>query len=178
VAGHLHERGVPVYLHGEDHVLLRTGKEPWKREASGLGTMKYLVRPGALGFFGHMARNGALKPPKIPDPISISGGDVLDVPGRPHVVHTPGHTPGHCVFHFQAPGALLVGDLLCTWHPLSGRRGPQIMPASFNVSSAQTLDSLAKIEGLAAEVMLSGHGEPWTGGAAEAAELARKAGPS
>lgn len=178
VAGHLHERGVPVHLHAEDHELLRTGKEPWKREGSARGALKYFVRPRVLGFFGHMARNGAMKPPKIPDPISISDGDLLDVPGRPRVVHTPGHTPGHCVFHFEERGALLVGDLLCTWHPLSGRRGPQIMPASFNVSSEQCLGSLAKIERLNAEVVLSGHGEPWTGGAAEAAELARKAGPS
>ena len=31
---HLHARGVPVFLHEGDHELLRTGKEPWKREAS------------------------------------------------------------------------------------------------------------------------------------------------
>jgi hypothetical protein len=31
---------------------------------------------------------------------------------------------------------------------------------------------------LPADVLLPGHGEPWTGGAAEAVRLARAAGPS
>src|SRR6185437_6164654 len=32
VAGKLHERGVPVLLNPADQELLKTGKEPWKRE--------------------------------------------------------------------------------------------------------------------------------------------------
>jgi glyoxylase-like metal-dependent hydrolase (beta-lactamase superfamily II) len=175
VAGRLHERGVPVYLHEGDHELLRTGKEPWKREASALTALGH-VR--AWGFFGHMTRNGALKPPHIDDPVAIVDGGELDVPGRPQVIHTPGHTNGHCALHFERQGALFVGDLICTWHPLTGRLGPQLMPRSFNVSSRQSLDSLARIEGLAADVTLPGHGEPWTAAPAEAAARAREAGPS
>jgi glyoxylase-like metal-dependent hydrolase (beta-lactamase superfamily II) len=52
------------------------------------------------------------------------------------------------------------------------------MPASFNVSSAQCLDSLGRIEGLSAAVVLPGHGEPWTDGPAAAAARAREQGPS
>jgi glyoxylase-like metal-dependent hydrolase (beta-lactamase superfamily II) len=175
VAGKLHERGVPVLLHPDDHELLKTGKEPWKREGSALSILR---RPRAFGFFGHMVRNGALKPPHIDDPVSIADGDVLDVPGGPRVVHTPGHTPGHCAIHFERQGALIVGDLLCTWHPVLGRLGPQLMPAAFNVSSAQCLESLGRIEGLSAAVVLPGHGEPWTEGPATAAARARETGPS
>jgi glyoxylase-like metal-dependent hydrolase (beta-lactamase superfamily II) len=175
VAGKLHDRGVPVLLHPADHELLKTGKENWKRER---GALSALGHPRAFGFFGHMVRNGALKPPRIDDPIPIGDGEVLDVPGAPRVILTPGHTPGHCALHFERVGALLVGDLLCTWHPLLGRLGPQIMPASFNVSSAQCLASLGKIEGLSAAVVLPGHGEPWTEGPASAAAQARETGPS
>jgi glyoxylase-like metal-dependent hydrolase (beta-lactamase superfamily II) len=175
VAGRLHERGVPVYLHAADHELLKTGKETWKREGSALSVLGH---PRAWGFFWHMARNGALKPPHIDDPIPITHGDELEVPGRPRVIHTPGHTPGHCSLHFERHGALLVGDLLCTWHPILGRRGPQILPAAFNVSSAQALESLGRIEQLSADVVLPGHGEPWTGGPAEAVAHAREVGPS
>jgi glyoxylase-like metal-dependent hydrolase (beta-lactamase superfamily II) len=175
VAGRLHERGVAVYLHPGDHELLRTGKEPWKREGSALPVLRH---PRVWGFFWHMSRNGALKPPHIEDPAPIADGEELDVPGRPRVVHTPGHTPGHCALHFERHGALFVGDLLCTWHPVLGRLGPQIMPAAFNVSSAQSLESLGHIEGLSADVVLPGHGEPWTGGPAEAAKRASEAGPS
>jgi glyoxylase-like metal-dependent hydrolase (beta-lactamase superfamily II) len=164
-----------VYLHTADHELLRTGKETWKREGSALSVLRH---PGAWGFFLHMARNGALKPPHIDDPIAINHDDELDVPGRPRVIHTPGHTPGHCSLHFERHEALFTGDLLCTWHPILGRTGPQIMPSAFNVSSAQALESLGRIEHLSAEVVLPGHGEPWTGGPAEAVKRARETGPS
>jgi len=175
IAGKLHERGVPIYLHPEDQQLLQTGKESWKREASQLSPLRHLR---AYPFFFHMARNGALKPPHIEDPKAIADGDELDVPGRPQVVHTPGHTPGHCAIYFAQHSALFAGDLMCTWHPLLGRTGPQVMPASFNVSSAQCLESLKRIEPLFANVTLVGHGEPWTGTPAEAAAQARETGPS
>jgi glyoxylase-like metal-dependent hydrolase (beta-lactamase superfamily II) len=175
VAGQLRERGVPVFLHEGDHELLRTGKEPWKREA---GPLPVLLHVRAWGFFAHMMRNGALKPPHIDDPVAIADGEELDVPGRPRVIDTPGHTNGHCALHFQRHGALFVGDLLCTWHPVTGRLGPQIMPRAFNVSSQECLDSLARIEGLDANLLLPGHGEPWSEGPAAAAARAREAGPS
>jgi glyoxylase-like metal-dependent hydrolase (beta-lactamase superfamily II) len=175
IAAKLHQRGVPIYLHPADHELLRTGKESWKREASSRPALRH---PRIWKFFGHMARNGALKPPKIDDPRSITDGDELDVPGRPRVIHTPGHTPGHCVFCFERHGTLFTGDLLVTWHPVLGRRGPQIMPASFNLSSSQCLESLDRIEGLGAGVVLPGHGEPFSGSPAEAAAEARQTGPS
>ena len=175
VAGQLHDRGVPIYLHPADHELLKTGKESWKREGSGLSVLRH---PRAFGFFAHMVRNGALKPPHIDDPRSIGDESDLDVPGRPRVVHTPGHTPGHCALHFERHGALFVGDLICTWHPLLGRRGPQIMPSAFNMSSAQALESLGRIEQLSAAAVLPGHGEPWTSGPAEAVAQARATGTS
>jgi glyoxylase-like metal-dependent hydrolase (beta-lactamase superfamily II) len=137
-----------------------------------------ILRPNIWPFFIHMMRNGATKPPKIDDPVPIGDGDVLDVPGRPRVVHTPGHTPGHCTLHFERQDALFTGDLLVTWNPLKGRRGPQIMPAAFNVSSDECLASLGKIEALGATNVLSGHGEPWTKGVESAVGQARQAGKS
>jgi glyoxylase-like metal-dependent hydrolase (beta-lactamase superfamily II) len=175
VAGPLHDRGVPVMLHAADHELMRTGKEPWKRERK---PFPQILRPGVWVFFVHMMRNGALKPPKITDPQAIADGDALDVPGRPRVLHTPGHTPGHCVFHFEGRRALFTGDLLCTWNPLTGRRGPQIMPAAFNVSSDECFSSLGRIESLEVDAVLPGHGEPWTDGARTAVAAAREAGKS
>jgi glyoxylase-like metal-dependent hydrolase (beta-lactamase superfamily II) len=105
---------------------------------------------------------------------TFSDREVLGVPGRPRVVHTPGHTPGHCAFHFEAHGALFVGDAMCTWNPLTGERRPQLMPPrGFNVSNATARESLGRIEGIEAEVLLVGHGEPWHDGPAAAVEQAR-----
>lgn len=175
VVGHLHERGVPVHLHPADSELLRTGKEPWKREGK---ILPHLFAPRVWGFLGHMVRNGALKPPKIADPTPMADGDELELPGRPRIVHTPGHSPGHCAIYLEGPKVLFTGDLICTWHPLTGQVGPQIMPAAFNVSSDQCLESLARIELLDAAVVLPGHGEPWREGAAAAVARARQAGKS
>ena len=175
VAGRLHDRGVPVYLHESDHELLRTAHEPWKRERK---PFPQILRPGVWPFFVHMVRNGALKPPKIDDPVTIADGDVLEVPGHPRVVHTPGHTPGLCSFYFENQRTLIVGDLLCTWNALTGRLGPQVMPAAFNVSSDESLASLGKVESLSAAGVLVGHGEPWTDGVESAVARAREAGKS
>lgn len=174
VAGRLHARGVPVYLHPEDEELMRTGKQS-KREGSPL---PYLRRPAVWSFFIHMARNGGLKPARIEDTRPIADGDQLDLPGSPRILHTPGHTNGHCAIHFEGVGALFVGDLMCTWNPLSGRLGPQIMPSAFNISSAQCMASLDRIEDIEARALLPGHGEPWREGVRAAVARAREASPS
>ena len=73
---------------------------------------------------------------------------------------------------------LLTGDALVTRNPLTGRIGPQIMPSGLNRDTPQALRSLDRIDGLPADVILPGHGEPWTAGTAEAARSARAAGRS
>ena len=62
---------------------------------------------------------------------------------------------------------------MCALSPLTRRRGPQLMPSSFNVSNRQALESLARVEGLEADVVLFGHGEPWHDGPAAAVAEAR-----
>jgi glyoxylase-like metal-dependent hydrolase (beta-lactamase superfamily II) len=102
----------------------------------------------------------------------------VDVPGAPRAIHTPGHTAGHAAFWLESRGVLVMGDLLCTRNPLTGARGPQLMPSAFNLSNSTILDSLSKVESLDAGVLLFGHGEPWTQGAADAVRRARETGPT
>ena len=66
----------------------------------------------------------------------------LDVPGRPRVIHVPGHTPGMSAVYAEDRRALMTGDALVTRNPLTGRRGPQIMPSGLNRDSQQALRSL------------------------------------
>jgi hypothetical protein len=52
------------------------------------------------------------------------------------------------------------------------------MPSGLNSDTPQALRSLAALDGIPADTLLPGHGEPWTGTATEAVRLARAAGPS
>ena len=55
---------------------------------------------------------------------------------------------------------LLTGDALVTRNPLTGRIGPQVMPAAFNTDSTVALESLASLERATASTVLPGHGIP------------------
>lgn len=46
----------------------------------------------------------------------------LDVPGRPRVLATPGHTYGHVALHLPDRDAVITGDALVTLDPYTGRR--------------------------------------------------------
>jgi glyoxylase-like metal-dependent hydrolase (beta-lactamase superfamily II) len=168
------EARIPVYVHEEDAKMTRTGKPPGGER----GLRPYVLKPRVYRLLAHGMRNGAARPPKLPDAETFTAGGVLDVPGRPRVAHAPGHTRGCCAFHFADRGVLLAGDVLCTRNPITGREGPQIMPGSFTVDIRQALGSLSALEELEADVIGVGHGEPWTGGPREAVAAARKAGPS
>jgi glyoxylase-like metal-dependent hydrolase (beta-lactamase superfamily II) len=169
------ETGALVYVHADDESLAATGKQSDKREASFL---PYLRFGHAWRLLFHLTGAGAMKPRPIRELTTYADGETLDVPGRPRVIHTPGHTSGHCSLFFESAGALIAGDELCTLNPFTGARGQQLMPRAFNVSSAKCLDSLTKLEGVDAEVLAFGHGEPWRASAAAAFEHARATGPT
>jgi glyoxylase-like metal-dependent hydrolase (beta-lactamase superfamily II) len=167
------EAGVPVFVHAADKELALEGKQP-KRERSMLPYLRY---PAAWRLLWELSRSGGPRLRRVGHVVTFGDGDVLDVPGRPRAVHTPGHSNGHCAFHLPGHGALFVGDALCTRNPLTGRDGPQLLPAAFAVSSAVALESLARLEQLDG-VVLCGHGEPWREGAAQAVARAREVGPT
>ena len=154
--------------------LTTTGKPPGKNEKP---MTSYLRYPHAYKLTAHLISAGGVPKP-VQEVTTFGDGDELDVPGKPRVVHTPGHTAGHVVFFLESRGVLLMGDLLCTLNPLTGRRSPQLMPQAFNVSSATMLDSLSRIEELEAPTLAFGHGDPWTQGVASAVRAARELGPT
>ena len=92
------------------------------------------------------------------------------------MIATPGHSPGHVAFHLPDRGVLIGGDALCTYNPLTGKRGPQLMPKAFAFDVGQAQASLDALERIDAGVLLLGHGEPWTDGPAEAVARAREFG--
>jgi glyoxylase-like metal-dependent hydrolase (beta-lactamase superfamily II) len=70
---------------------------------------------------------------------------------------------------------LFVGDALATLNVLSGKTGPQLAP--FGSDLAEARESLRRIEALEADLLLPGHGQPWTGGVGEAVRLIRGEAP-
>src|SRR3954470_11864776 len=172
MAAKMRAAGARVLVHEADDAKLRK-PAPKSGDGAPIKLVPLMVRPAFWRFMGHMARNGGAKPDAVTDAETFADGDVLDVPGRPRVVHTPGHTDGHCALLFESKRALFVGDELCTWQPLSGERGPRLMPKQFDVSYARAGESLARLEKLEADVLLPGHGDPWTGSSADAVAQAR-----
>ena len=170
------ELGAPVFVHAEDRELATTAKAFGKNEAS---LLPYLRHAAAWKLLTGLARGGGMKPVKIGE-VTTFGGDseTLDVPGRPRVLHTPGHTPGHCILHFESRGVLAVGDLICTWNPLTGGRGPQLLPRAFNQSTQRMVESLGRLDETDAALTVFGHGDPWRDTPHAAAEHARSVGPT
>jgi glyoxylase-like metal-dependent hydrolase (beta-lactamase superfamily II) len=166
------EAGARVLVH-EDDVVLATTRKQKDREAPMLPELR---RPAAWKLIAEFTRNGGSRVPPVGEVETYAGGATLDVPGRPTVVHTPGHTPGHCVVHFPERGVVMVGDALCTYHPMRGTSGPQLMPRCLTTNTEQALASLDHIAALDAGTVLPGHGEPWTEGTAQAVERVRAAG--
>jgi glyoxylase-like metal-dependent hydrolase (beta-lactamase superfamily II) len=174
LAGKLADAGARVLIHAEDAGLAARPRP----QAPNVSLLRALATSGsARRFMFRMARGGGGRPPRLTDTETFADGDELDVPGRPRVIHTPGHTAGHCALHFPEHGALFAGDLLCTWHFVTGRTGPQTMPRAANVDTAQSVASLSRIEPVQASVVLPGHGDPFQGSPREAAEAARAVEP-
>ncbi|MDX6476083.1 MAG: hypothetical protein QOH95_1594 [Gaiellaceae bacterium] len=149
------ELDIPVYVHREDEELATTGKQFGKTEGSMLPYFRY---PAASRLVFELLRNGGAKSRPIERVTRYGDGEELPVPGRPRVIHTPGHSPGHSAF--VAGDVLFAGDALCTLNPLTGKRGPQLLPSAFNASNQQALSSLDNLVGSGASVLVPGHGEP------------------
>ena len=76
------------------------------------------------------------------------------------VVHTPGHTPGHCLFFREHDGVAIAGDVLANIHFLSGRPGLRQPPRYFSVDPAQNRQSIQVLAALRPRVICFGHGPP------------------
>lgn len=166
--------GSRVWVHADDVPMARTGKAG-PRDGK---TSSYLLRLAFWRTVLVLGRRGASKIIPIREVSGFSDGQTLDVPGRPRVVHAPGHTDGSAAILLEDRGVLFTGDVLCTWNAYTGRTGPQIMPSGLNADTPRALASLANLAGIKAGMLLPGHGDPWTGGVAEAIARARAAGPS
>jgi glyoxylase-like metal-dependent hydrolase (beta-lactamase superfamily II) len=155
--------GIPVYVHRADSQRTKEGKLK-RTEGSPLAMLAMFKHGYSRGALRHMIANGAAKQPKVPEVVPFDDGDELDVPGRLRVLHTPGHTDGHCVLYAPSQDALFVGDAFNNISLFTGAPGAQVAPQMANTSTSQAYESLSKIEQLTATTVYFGHGDPSTQG--------------
>jgi len=161
------EQGVPAHVHTAD---VERARLEVKKPTRGWGPVK--LRPLA-GFLWFSARHGGLRMKPAGEVATIEDGDVLDVPGRPRIIHVPGHTPGSVAVHVPGVDALFLGDAMTTRNVLTGVKGPK--PAPFTLDPDQARESIDRIAGVDATWVLPGHGPAWDGGVPEAVRRIREA---
>ena len=169
------ELGVPLWAHERERPVVR---HPWRYAHENSRLPYFLRHPRFVKIFTAMGAEGALLVTGTDDVRTFGDAGALDVPGRPQIVFTPGHTYGHCALHLPDRGVVIAGDALVTLNPYTGREGPQIVAGAATADSAMALASLDALAATGAATVLPGHGEPWRDGVARAVEQARAAGPS
>ena len=167
---HLHDRyGVPVYCAAAE---VPNARGEITESGGPLDVAKLLYRPPVVRWAVRITRAGALKHVTVPGAEPFPEGTVLDLPGRPVPVPTPGHTSGHTSFLLPDAGVVVTGDALVTAHPTLSGVGPSLLPAFFSHDRAGSVDALATLRGLDADTLVPGHGPTWYGPIGAAADAA------
>lgn len=162
------KQGINVRAHEDEAAYAMDGSA-----GSQVGAMDLpLWKPRAILFLAEMIRSGAHRAYRLSSVETVTDGERLDLPGRPLVVATPGHTAGHASYIIEERKTLFSGDALVTDGLISGKTGPpQLLPEKFHHDAKMARTSLEKLAGLDADLLLPGHGRPWRGPLSEAISL-------
>lgn len=93
---------------------------------------------------------------------TFADGDVLPVAGGVTVVHTPGHSPGHCSFLHTGSGVLITGDAIFNV------RGLRYSPKTFCSDIRLSRETAARLGDLQFDVAAFTHGTHISTGARQA----------
>jgi glyoxylase-like metal-dependent hydrolase (beta-lactamase superfamily II) len=168
-AQHQRSGGATVYA-GEHDVAIVRGERPSHPPK---GFYRQAWRPSMVAYLTHTVRAGGARYRSCPEVNGLVGNETLDLPGRPRVMATPGHTAGHCSVVLPERGVLLTGDAIVNFDYASGAHGLNLH--RFNEDREQAIRSLDRFEGLEADTVVFGHGDPWRQGLGKAVEAVRSA---
>jgi glyoxylase-like metal-dependent hydrolase (beta-lactamase superfamily II) len=164
---------VPVYVHENDVPLSR---HPLRYAHEKPRSYYLATQPRALPIVASLTRNGAWFADGVREVVRYQSTGTLPVPGSPRIIHTPGHTLGHCSLHLPERDAVIAGDAIVTLDPYTARTGPRVVARAATADSERALQVLDALAATGARHVLVGHGEPWTDGAESAVLRARQAG--
>jgi glyoxylase-like metal-dependent hydrolase (beta-lactamase superfamily II) len=135
----LHEwSGAPIYMHPLDRDI-SLGKHPYRRWARVCGFLERVGRP----LFRY-------RPPESFE--ALSDGMELPFWGGLRVIHTPGHTPGHCCLFAINKRLIFAGDAIIA--PFGSASFP---PPIFNDDPVALRESVKKLAALDAEFVYPMH---------------------
>jgi glyoxylase-like metal-dependent hydrolase (beta-lactamase superfamily II) len=159
--------GTPVFCHADE---VGHAHREYLEQVSLMDLATRMWQPRYVVWSATIAMLGALVREGIPTAHALTEEVAAALPGTPMAIPTPGHTGGHC--SYVVDGVLISGDALVTGHPVSKRKGPQLLPGLFNHDQDACVRSLAALGLLDTEVVLPGHGPVWRGPIRTAAEQA------
>lgn len=152
------ESGASVYLHPAEAV----AAQHYLRREHSAEALAFFRRHGIpFERLGPVPAVGAFWAPfyrPAANPLPLADNARLDLGGREmHVIATPGHTPGHCVFFLPKEGLVIVGDhVLPKITPHIGR-----FPTGPENPLGDYLKSLRRIQDLPVALVLPAHGRPF-----------------
>lgn len=141
VAEHVRTHGGATVVVGEGDAAIVRGDRP-SHPPSGFWQQSW--RPSMLGYLLHTARAGGAGYRPVTQFSASSTDQVLDLPGRPRVVHTPGHTAGHYSLVLEDRGILFSGDAMVNFDYATDARGLRLH--RFNEDRERAISSLDRLD--------------------------------
>jgi glyoxylase-like metal-dependent hydrolase (beta-lactamase superfamily II) len=122
--------GGQLHVHADDAEFVRSGRRPAMDPPRPLGRVLN---------FGLFRRQPACEVDG-----TFGDGELLEIGGGLRVLHTPGHSPGHCSYLHEKSGVLVTGDALFNWrdkmsYPFS------ILCSNYELS-LETADRLGEVD--------------------------------
>jgi glyoxylase-like metal-dependent hydrolase (beta-lactamase superfamily II) len=159
-------RAIPVFVHPADAGKVAAGGRRWKDMLPAYGA--HLTRLGvpaeALAAIAQELGGGSRMARRIPDVSTLAAGEVLHVKHLAlEVHHMPGHTPGLCCLHDRRNRLFFSGDHLLekvSPNPII-ELGPNGEDGLFR-PLVSYLASLARLRALEVDLVLPGHGAPFS----------------
>jgi glyoxylase-like metal-dependent hydrolase (beta-lactamase superfamily II) len=170
--------GIPVFTHHDDAERASSTAfshriAPAQGILPPMGFVWNLYRPYVAKLLWHAYTEGAPISRPIKKLTTFEHGEVLPVPGRPTVLHMPGHTVGQVALHVPDRGVLFTSDSMITMNLLTGSPSPPALCYhGVNDDDESALASLPRLKGLGEVTILPGHGDPWLGDSDDAVHWA------